>query len=61
MSSGKGDSACHLNENAQSAGLGGILKQKKFTMIKSKKKNLQGAKPKASHITGGKGLLTFKF
>jgi len=54
----KGDSACHLSENAQSASLGGILKQKKITRTKSKKNNLQGAKQKYPILQGGKGLLT---
>jgi len=40
----KGDAACHISENAQSAGLGGILKQKKFTRTKSDKFFLQGVK-----------------
>jgi len=45
-SSEKGDTACHISKNAQSAGLGSILKQKKFTRAKSDKKNLQGKNQK---------------
>jgi len=37
----KGESACHVSENAQSAGLGGILKKKIFTRTKSDKKIAQ--------------------
>jgi len=50
---------CHVSENAQSAGLGGILKKKYFTRTESDKKNSQGGKPKVTYITGGKSLLTF--
>jgi len=42
----KGDSACHISKNAQSAGLGGIPKQTKFTRTESDKKNLQGENQK---------------
>jgi len=44
MSSEKFDSACHLSENAKSAGLGGYSKTKK---------NLQGPNP-ISFFRGGK-------
>ena len=44
MSSEKFDSACHLSENAKSAGLGGYSKTKK---------NLQGPNP-ISFFSGGK-------
>jgi len=52
----KGDSACHLSENAQM----GILKQFFFTRIKFKKFFLQGVKPKVIYITGCKSLLTIR-
>jgi len=54
-SSEKGESACHISENAQSAGLRGYSKKNKnrVTYIIS-----QGGKPKVTYITGGKSLLT---
>jgi len=41
-SSEKGDATCHISKNAQSAGLGGILKQKNFRRMKFDKNFLQG-------------------
>jgi len=55
----KGNAACHISENAQSAGLGGILKQIFFTRTKSDKIFLQEGKPKVTNITRGNGLLNF--
>jgi len=47
MSSEKGDATYHISKNAQSVGLGGILKQFFFTRMKSDKKNLQMRKIKS--------------
>jgi len=51
---GKGESACHVSKNAQSAGLWGILKKKYFTRTESDQNISQGEKPKVTYITGVK-------
>ena len=48
----KGNSACHVSENVQSADLGGILKQKKFTKTESDKKISQGKNQKSPILQG---------
>jgi len=46
MSSEEGESACRVSENAQSANLGGILKNIYFTMTESNKRISQGENQK---------------
>jgi len=53
-------SARHISENAQSAGLGGILKQIFFTRTKSKFFFYWGQNQKWPILQGSKDLLTQK-
>jgi len=59
MSAQKGDAACHISKYAQSSGPGGIIKQKNFTRIESKKKNLYRGQNQKCHILQGVKSIIF--